>query len=225
MSIKTWFLTFLVSIGLSSPIPAVPEELIRGLLSDDFKEREKSERALLDWSQKDLSKSSREILKLSRTTDEPELRQRSLNVLKEISDLDYLKEGKGFLGITMQPATAKIPEVEEEVDAVRIVSIVRDGPAENFGLQVGDLIVSLNDKYFVEDDVLTEFSGAIGAMPPLAKVILGIKRGDDKLRKIEVILARHPGINLSVLPKNLHLLDEQARQLHFDKWLKNLEDN
>jgi len=189
----------------------LPKALVEGLAAEDFKVREDSQSKLLEWAKTKEESAAPELFKISKTSEEPEVRQRCLDVLKGLSDQDYLKEGKGFLGITMQAEEARLPGKENLVPAVRINSIVKSGPAEKVGLNVGDSIITLNGVAFQGNDVLSEFSGAIGAMKPLNKVVLGIRRANGNVEDVEVVLARHPGENLTVLPQNLHLLDERAR--------------
>ena len=201
----------------------LPKALVEGLAAEDFKVREDSQIKLLEWAKTKEESAAPELFKISKTSEEPEVRQRCLDVLKGLSDQDYLKEGKGFLGITMQAEEARLPGKENLVPAVRINSIVKSGPAEKVGLNVGDSIITLNGVAFQGNDVLSEFSGAIGAMKPLNKVVLGIRRANGNVEDVEVVLARHPGENLTVLPQNLHLLDERAREQHFKMWLKELD--
>jgi len=201
----------------------LPKALVEGLAAEDFKVREDSQSKLLEWAKTKEESAAPELFKISKTSEEPEVRQRCLDVLKGLSDQDYLKEGKGFLGITMQAEEARLPGKENLVPAVRINSIVKSGPAEKVGLNVGDSIITLNGVAFQGNDVLSEFSGAIGAMKPLNKVVLGIRRANGNVEDVEVVLARHPGENLTVLPQNLHLLDERAREQHFKMWLKELD--
>ena len=107
--------------------------------------------------------------------------------------------------------------------AERIANIVKNGPAEKYGLKVGDAITSLDGEVFRNEDVLREFSGAIAAMKPLDEIVIGVKRAGGKVEDLKVILARHPGENLNAFPRNLHLMDERARENHFEMWLKKLD--
>ena len=201
----------------------LPKAFVEGLAAEDFKVREDSQSKLLEWAKAKEESAAPALLKLSRTSEEPEVRQRCLDVLKDLSDQDYLSGGKGFLGITMQAEEARLPGKENPVPAVRINSVVKNGPAEKVGLDVGDSIITLNGVAFQGNDVLSEFSGAIGGMKPLDKVVLGIRRANGNVEDVNVVLARHPGENLAVFPQNLHLLDERAREQHFEMWLKELD--
>lgn len=215
-------IALLVSMALSLYGAGLPKDLLEGLAADDFKERESSQQKLLDWAMKKDTSPAPELFRLSQASEDPEIRQRCLVVLKGLSDRDYLTDGRGFLGITMLPEVVKLPGEENPRSAVRISNIVKNGPAERFGLKAGDTIVALNGVQFKGDDAPTEFSAAISDMKPLDKVVLGIKRLEGKIEEVEIILSRHPGENLSVFPQNLHLLDERAREQHFEMWLKEL---
>jgi len=218
-------IALLASMALFAYGAGLPEDLVQGLAAEDFKVREASQQKLLDWAKKEDTSPAPELFHVSRTSEDPEIRQRSLDILKGLSDRDYLTDGRGFVGITMLPEIVILPGEENPRPAVRISNIVKNGPAESFGLKVGDTIVALNGVRFKGEDAPTEFSAAIRDMKPLDKVVLGIKRLDGKVEDVEIVLARHPGENLSVFPQNLHLLDERAREQHFETWLKELEKN
>ncbi len=202
----------------------LPIVLVDGLAAEDFKEREDSQSKLLEWAKKEKKSPAPAFHQLSKTSDEPEVRQRCYEILKSLSDQDYLSDGKGFLGITMLAGIVNLPGEEKQRNVVRITNIVKNGPAEKIGLKVGDAITSLDGKVFRNEDVLREFSGAIAAMKPLDEVVIGVKRAGGKVEDLKVILARHPGENLNAFPRNLHLLDERARENHFEMWLKKLDE-
>ncbi len=206
-------------IGAAEP----PEELISGLGAEDFQKRETSQRKLLEWASDRVDSSAIVLFRLSRSSDDPEVRQRCYDVLKDLSDQDYLKDGRGFLGITMLPEVADVVGEENPRAVVKITDIIKNGPAEKFGLEVGDAIFAIDGERFAGEDVLKEFSGKITAKSPLDEALLGVKKGNGKVEEVRVVLAKHPGENLDLLPRNLHLLDERARDLHFEEFLKELD--
>ncbi len=104
----------------------------------------------------------------------------------------------------------------------QITRIVTNGPAEKAGFLVGDLIFSLDGEMFQNEHFLENFRGEIGAKNPLDEVVLGVRRVDGKTEDLRVVLAKHPGEMLNIFPQDHKLLDERAREQHFEIWLDEL---
>ena len=217
-------IALLVLMALFASGDELPKVLVTGLGADDFKERENSQKKLLEWATKEKKSPAVAFYQLFKKSEDPEVRQRCYEILKGLSDRDYLKDGKGFLGITMLPDNVVLPGEEKPRAAVKITNIVKNGPAEKFGLKIGDVIIALDGKKFEDGDATKEFSRLITAKKPLDDVLLGLKRLNGKIDEMKVVLAKHPGENLNALRHNLHLLDERARERHFKTWFKMLED-
>ncbi len=208
-------------LGLSAVEP--PEKVLEGLAAEDFQRREASQILLLEWASNHGENGSCCLLRLSESSDEPEIRQRCLDVLKALSDMDYLSEGRGFLGIRMRSEEVKIDGDENPRPAVFITMVVKDSPAKKSGLVVGDAIIALDGKAFEGEIPHENLRDAIAAMTPAVEVMLTIKRANGQLDIVKVTLDRYPGDGLSVFPRNLHLLDQRAKEDHFRLWLNELE--
>ncbi|MDO5114476.1 MAG: Do family serine endopeptidase [Synergistaceae bacterium] len=111
-----------------------------------------------------------------------------VNMAKQIMD-DLIKHGevrRGWLGVTVQPLTASLVEAYKiPVKEGAIIADVQNGsPAQKFGLQRGDVIVSVNGK-----DVKSSEDVVFAVRNILAgeKVPFGIYR-DGKKMDIDVVL-------------------------------------
>ena len=197
-----------------------PQKLVEGLGAEDFKEREISQKLLLEWANTEAKTPAPALFKLSQTSLDPEIRQRCLNVLRSLSDQDYFTHGKGFLGITMQSEAIKLPDQENPQPAIRITNVVKDSPADSSGLQVDDVIIALGGKPFKGEVPDEAFRDAIAAMKPLDEVTLQVRKANGDLEAVKVILTRHPGNDFAGFPQNMRMLDQRARQQHFEMWLK-----
>lgn len=206
---------------LTAPAKKPPQDLLDGLASNDFDSREIAHTKLLEWAKSERT-SAALLFRISKLDDDPEVRLRSRIILKSLSDRDYLREGKGFLGITMEATFLQIDGKEVPQPGVKITHIVKRGPAAIFGLQVGDTIISMDQSLFRKDEILAEFTSAITSKKPLDKVVFEIVRNGE-FQKVEVVLGKHPGVDPNTTAGNLHLLDERARERHFEIWLKKLE--
>ena len=87
----------LVFSGITSRLCAVepPEAVLKGLASDEFKTREKSQADLLEWAKVNREPAAAALMKFSMASEDPEVRQRCLAVLKDLAYDDYLKTGEG----------------------------------------------------------------------------------------------------------------------------------
>jgi predicted metalloprotease with PDZ domain len=197
----------------------VPVALSIGLTSEDFAKRESSQAALLAWA-RGLKQGGVQILKLSQVSDDPEVQKRSAEILRQLSDEDYLSDGQGYLGITM---------LEEKLDGkqqsgIRILNLVKGSPAEQAGLEEGDLIIALDGKTWDEIGAVTLFGDAIGKKKPLVEVDLTVKRAEENPVEIRVKLGRRPIDDLREARESLELLDVKSRERHFRNWLKAQEE-
>jgi serine protease DegQ len=95
-----------------------------------------------------------------------------------------------FLGVTPQPVT---PEIADRLDlgtdeGVIVESVVADGPADDAGIEEGDVIVRLDEQPVrgIED-----FLVELREHDPGDEVTVGVVRDDDE-RSLDVVLAERP---------------------------------
>lgn len=209
---------FLMVLSLFGDEP-IPAELVKGLGSEEFAKRETSQAELLEWA-RGREHAGVEILKLSQGSDDPEIQKRSSEILRKLSDEDYLSDGQGYLGIRMQEEQIQGKGNGKGQIGIRVSGLMKGSPADQAGVKQGDLIIALNGKTWNEVGAVAVFGDAISQTKPLVEVILTVKRGEPDPVDIPVKLGKRPLNDLSDARESLQLLDEQARDRHFRAWLK-----
>ena len=199
------------------------ESLLERLGSEEFVVREGAQAELSAWAAKNPQFAAPIILRLFQEDDEPEVRKRALKILKELGNIDYLSEGQGYLGILMQEEPLNAAEGGEVRFGIRVLNVGNGSPAERAGLKMDDLIISLDGIIWKEGDASTKFRNAVAAMKPLADVTLMVQRGQAEPIGINVKLGKRPTPDLQA-GGNWGLLEQQAKELHFQQWLKKQQD-
>jgi len=103
-------------------------------------------------------------------------------------------EGLGF-GLPQRPAPVR-PKgsgylgayVEETKDGVKVMDVRPASPADDAGLQTGDLILSINDRKVATRDELLQ---RLWQRKPGARVKFTVKRGAEEVT-VEAILGKNP---------------------------------
>lgn len=202
----------------------VPANLIERLRDDEFRTRVQAEADLRDWAAGNADARAPVLLGQARHARDPEVRQRSYNVLRELAMADYQRDGEGYLGINMNPVRVEVPGDDGGVrHGIAIFRVIRDTPARDAGLRVGDAIISINGQDFDQNDPLTSFQDAIRGMKPGEVANLAVVR-QRELVEISVTLARRPPVPERLFFDDIHEVDRQARAEFFRQWLENLEN-
>jgi membrane-associated protease RseP (regulator of RpoE activity) len=199
------------------------ESLLERLGSEEFVVREGAQAELSAWAAKNPQLAIPIFLKLFQEDDDPEVRKRALKILKELGNIDYLSEGQGYLGILMQEEPLNAAEGGELRFGIRVLNVGNGSPAEQAGLKMDDLILSLDGIIWKEGDASTKFRNAVAAMKPLADVTLMVQRGQAEPIGINVKLGKRPTPDLQA-GGNWGLLEQQAKELHFQQWLKKQQE-
>ena len=199
------------------------ESLFQGLGSEEFDVREGAQAELSAWAAKNPQLAIPIFLRLLQEDDHPEVRKRALKILKELGNIDYLSEGQGYLGILIGEEPLNAPQGGEVRFGIRVLNVGNGSPAEQAGLKMDDLILSLDGIIWKEVGASTKFSNAVAAKKPLADVTLMVQRGQADPIGINVKLGKRPIPNLQA-GGDLGLLEQQAKEQHFQQWLKKQQD-
>jgi membrane-associated protease RseP (regulator of RpoE activity) len=199
------------------------ESLFQGLGSEEFDVREGAQAELSAWAAKNPQLAIPIFLRLFQEDDDPEVRKRALKILKELGNIDYLSEGQGYLGILIREEPLNAPQGGEVRFGIRVLNVGNGSPAEQAGLKMDDLILSLDGIIWKEGDAETKFITAVAAKKPLADVTLMVQRGQADPIGINVKLGKRPIPNLQA-GGDLGLLEQQAKEQHFQQWLKKQQD-
>ncbi len=199
----------------------LPKDLVSGLASEDFSERERSQAELLDWSNRNPKEAAAALLGLSKAKGDPEIRKRSLEILKSLAMADYLADGKGYLGILMGEEILAAGAAGEPPMGIRVLDVMPGSPAKNADLRQGDLIIALDGKGWKGVGASIEFGNMIAAKKPMVEVKLTVKRDAGNPIEIVVKLGKRPIADLQAAGgEDLRKLEEQAEERHFREWLK-----
>jgi serine protease Do len=116
-----------------------------------------------------------------------------VNTVSEIME-DLVEHGyvlRGWLGVTIQdlsPGLAGQFGLEENVTGVLLADILEDTPAERYGLQRGDIILSVDGR---DVESLHEFRETIASIDPGTRTTLLVWR-DGRDERISVVLDQQP---------------------------------
>ncbi len=184
-----------VTALLASSIPgwsfALPSKALASLGSSKFQEREIAQVELLEWSRSQPEAAMTELLRQSQEAEDPEVRQRCLDILRELVLDEYSREGEGFIGIALKDEISNVPGDFKPRRVIRVTEVRLDTPARQAGIQLNDLIVELNGQVWHDEDASQPFREKIRAMKPHTKVDLKVLRDGD-LINCRVTLARRP---------------------------------
>lgn len=205
-----------------------PEAWVKMLESADFGEREQAGQKLRQWAEGKVEEARDLFLDQVLDHEDPEVRMRCRELLRESVVEEFRSRGKGFVGIRM---------LEMQIEAgggfgIRIVEVQADTPAAKAGLLVGDVVVGMEGKRWEVPGAMEWFRDEVMARHPGDKIILTIKRGGQAdLLDVEVELAlRPPDLEARLLWQNLQQNQEELRRQqeeirfqeekrYFDRWL------
>ena len=219
----------------------LPAGMLANLRSEEFRKRESAQAELLAWSRNQPESSMDELLRHSREDGDPEVRQRCLDVLKELVNDEYLEiGGEGFLGVQMgngillgvqgvqgmQEESVMIPGDPVRRKVVKVTLVLPDSAAKKAGLQADDQIVQMGDLFWHEGDpgdASTILRERIRRLKPNTRISLKILR-DGKLMDIEVKLGRRPP-NADMMLFGGQQFDAEAaeraaKDAYFRRWLE-----
>jgi hypothetical protein len=211
---------FWIYASVLSSSQIVPSKFLNDLRSPEFKIREQAEIDLLKWSRIQLPSSTLKIFKHSQIAEDPEVRERCLNVLRKLVGDEYMTEGDGYIGIALswKDDVVVIPGENKTQNAIRVNEVMANSPGQQSGIMVNDLIIRLEGEVWHEVDATAWFLERIKKMKPASVVAVTILRG-DKLVDVKVTLSRRP--LMADHPQNIDLEASElaAKEAHFQRWL------
>ena len=215
------FVLFSMVICVASALE-IPIKSLAELASQTFREREVAQDRLLDWGRRQREPAMAEFLRQSREAKDPEVRDRCLKILRSLVEDEYLKEGKGYIGISMEDGVADIPGGAKKQRAIRVTNVLADTPGARAGIKVNDMIIALNARSWQEDESYLVLREKVQAMQPNTKVELQILRNGE-LIILTVSLGRLPVFADPQL-FNGQIVDPEAaeraaKEAHFRAWL------
>jgi predicted metalloprotease with PDZ domain len=169
----------------------VPSSLLAELRSLEFAKREAAQTELLAWGRSGMDAALEALFQQSKSSDDPEIRARCLQVVRDLVADQYVKAGEGYIGIGLADEIVVVPDQPKSCHAIRVTAVMPRMPGDQAGIKMGDLIVSLDGAFWPDAEASPNFREAIRRAKPTSTVRLGILR-EDKIVQVEVVLARRP---------------------------------
>jgi hypothetical protein len=206
--------------GQDAEIPAKP---LGELESEDFKTRENAQAAILAWARQNPQQAMDLLYEHSLHADEPEVRERCLDVLRALVNDEYLREGEGYLGIRMLDESTVVPGDPKPRSVIRVLQVVPDSAAAKAGLRVNDLIAGIEDQTWQGTPAMRPFSEAVRQYKPGTRLTLKVVR-EGALIDLPVVLGRRPLFAdnpfLDQRQLDLEAAEKAASEAYFRRWME-----
>lgn len=201
----------------------IPGGQLSELKSAEFKIRERAETMLLAWGRKNPGEAKDKLFEHSQQAEDPEVRERCLNILRELVADEYLIEGEGYIGIGLgrNDEVIAIPGAHKERRAIRVTEVKANSPGQRSGIRANDLIVELEGEEWHAVEANPLFRERIKKMKPTSVASLTVLR-EGELIEIRVTLCRRPLMADMLLHQpevDPDALEIAAREAHFGNWL------
>lgn len=169
------------------------DDALKRLGHDEFKERMAAQDELRQWAKERVQEGIQVFYRLYRTHEEPEVRLRCRELLKELVLLTLAKEGEGYIGVRMLDQAVVRPN-QPPVNAVRITQVMPGTPAERAKLQAGDLVTGIDDLKFGQRIATDAFGTYVRSKKPQETVTLHLLRQGEAIKqKVELMKRPPPG--------------------------------
>jgi hypothetical protein len=178
------------------------DALVEKLGSEDFKVRQGASAELVRRGRENPPAVQALCLHSYLTSTDPEIRLRSKDVLREL-----LTESYGFLGVKHR-AAEYFDDAGEPRKGVAIMLVLDGQAAQAAGLQVGDIVISIDGKEFDEKEPAEDFSRRIRLLGAGRKATLKVVRAGETITV---------PLTTGSAPRDLVAADPEAR---FQEWLK-----
>lgn len=217
MNNLNFYLTLIVTMSVSG-FGQSPREILENLSAEDFVVREKAQISLESWAAGNENR-IKEIIGVSVSHEDPEIRTRSLKALRTFSDLEYDTNGSGFLGISMIEQKLN-PNPDDPSLGISITIVMKGGPAELAGIRVGDVITSIDGSGWKELGAVDSLQQRIREAKPGSIVELQIRRVGIPELLLKVSLGRRPDADLrSLVPADILRQSLIEKEQYFQTWM------
>lgn len=218
--------------------PEIIQQHVKELQSADRAQRLAAVAALEAWAKTAPDEAKKRFLDLLQNSSEPELRERSLQLLKPIASSEFGNFGEGYLGITMGMETlVKLPNEEKPCYGLPVTGVTNGSPAEKAGIRNGDIIIGIEKTRWPEPQtILAEPNGLSASIRRIGagKLARFLIWRDQTLHEIDATLTRRPGnlelMQLQFQPNGGFKVDEaeiqrlieeeKSSDAYFQEWLQ-----
>jgi len=200
----------------------LPPEALLNLKSQEYRKRELAESDLLAWGRMQPENSMIELLGQSQMADDPEVRERCLDILHDLVTDEFLKEGEGFIGIALKDEISNVPGDATPRSVIRVTEVRAETPGQHAGIQVNDLIVGLDGQVWHGVNASPLFQEKIRIKRPKTQVGIKILRNGG-LIDLKVNLGRRPLIADNPFFNGRYIdpeaSEQAAKDAYFQRWL------
>lgn len=123
------------------------------------------------------------------------------------------KVSRGWLGVEIAPI-GENPTNLQEHRGITIANVIKGSPADNAGLQAGDVVLSLNGKTTNDANTLI---GIVSTTAPNSELIAIVER-DGQEKSLSIVVGERPSRDLAKQPteqsQNRKLSPKELEQLH-----------
>lgn len=229
-ALASWVILFSNALVSAEP----PKNLLNGLDSEEFQERNKAYDELRKWAEKNLKSSPEQLYSVWQSSREPEVRSRLHELMKDTVVQRRFGKGKGFIGIHMQENVIRDENGKARV-VVQISSVRAGSAGEKSGLKMNDLIFGVDKMDFSEVEiqpdqgafridfgVVTRFGNYIKSKQPGETITLDLLRGKERM-KVKVKLMRRPAdADVGLLEHQRRENELLEREQHFRRWMQKM---
>jgi predicted metalloprotease with PDZ domain len=229
----------------AQPTDFSPEKIqqqVEQLKSADRAQRLAAVAALEAWAKTAPEEARKRFLDLLQHSPEPELRERSLQLLKPIAASEFGNFGEGYLGITMgTPTLINRPDEEKPCYGLSVTAVTHGSPAEKAGIRNDDIIIGVEKiRWYEPQSILAEPNGLSSSIRRIGagKVARFLIWRDQTLHEIDATLTRRPN-NLELMQMQFQpnggfkvdeveiqrlIEEEKNSDAYFQEWLQRALD-
>lgn len=197
---------------VTPPSDAVLLGHIHDLGAEGFRTRRDAQRTLETLGREHVDAVLKNCLSVYATNTDVEVQQRLDDIMFMLVDKEIFDAPKGFMGIRLSK-TILPGEGDAIVHAIEANEIIDNTGAAEAGMQVGDLILSVNDKPVPPDPSTLAFTSYVQSMRPGTIIQLKILR-DGKPKNMKMKLGERPR------EASIYFRFQQSVEEFYDQWLQ-----
>jgi len=226
------FMSALSVKAANDEVSGIPLGLVEQLESDQYQVRDQAYGQLSKWTKSHLKTAPEQLYEIWNAHEQPEVKTRCYELMKESVISRKFGRGKGFVGILMDVLVA--PKLGGEIKkGILIAQALPNTPAEKAGLKKGDLILGIDEIDFNHlpkehggADVRTLFQEYVKLKQPDDVIVLHLLRGEKKIDKKVTLMKRPSFADRGFLDDGSAAAKEKLqRESYFKKWLAEREKN
>ena len=174
---------------------ALPDGVVERLASEQFQERNQAYDQLFKWTQKHLEVAPKLLYDVWKKSEQPEVKTRCYELMRESVIAREFGQGKGFIGILMNTLGVLPKGIK---NGISVAQVLPKTPGAKAGLKAGDLIIGVDKTDFnnlpaqkQNVEVMQLFQEYTKSKHPKDAIVLHLLRGEKKIDR-KVVLGKRP---------------------------------